>query len=179
VPDSTLMSAHQPSLQRRNHAMHSREQTFSLRLAALHLTVADLAGQLPVGVQAIGSDSAAWFDGLGDESVQADPSLMPANTISWAWWRQVNILEGAWHLCAAEKRNACRARFRARWLRFTPALDSSPPRIQNPAFIESMCFSARTGATESYRSPDKLTQNKQREEVGMSRSVGKSTPVLF
>ena len=65
MPDSTLMSAHQPSLQQRNHAMDSRQQMFSLRLAALHLTVVDVAGQLPVGVQTLGSDGAARCDGLG------------------------------------------------------------------------------------------------------------------
>jgi len=43
--DRALVSAQQPSLQQRDHAMCARKQVFLLRLMALHLAIMDVAIQ--------------------------------------------------------------------------------------------------------------------------------------
>src|ERR1035437_5261675 len=65
------ISAEQPSLQQRDHAMDARKQVFSLLPMALYLAVMHISVQAQICKQTVCSDRAARRNGLSNEPVQA------------------------------------------------------------------------------------------------------------
>src|SRR5205814_3827532 len=65
VANRSLVSPKQPPFEQREHPMRSGQEVFVLSVS-LDLSVVDVALQLSIGVQPVGSDRAARFDRLGN-----------------------------------------------------------------------------------------------------------------
>lgn len=71
MSNSALLSAQQPTLEQRNNPMHSRQQMLDVRrLVFLDLAVVNITFQFAVSLQAVGHNSAARLDRLGDKTMQ-------------------------------------------------------------------------------------------------------------
>lgn len=70
VANRSLVGPKQPPFEQREHPMRSGQEVFALSVS-LDLSVVDVALQLSIGVQPVGSDRAARFDRLGNEAVQS------------------------------------------------------------------------------------------------------------
>src|SRR5260370_37567437 len=69
VANRSLVCPKQPPFEQREHSVRSGQEVFALS-ASLHLPIVDVALQLSIGVQPVGSDRAARFDRLDNEPVQ-------------------------------------------------------------------------------------------------------------
>src|SRR5260221_2230476 len=70
VPNRSLMSAEQPSLEQRDDAMNSGQHVLRLPFMALDVAVVDIPVQPHVGGPAVGPDRACRRNGLGDEPME-------------------------------------------------------------------------------------------------------------
>src|SRR5712691_9991909 len=72
VTNRALVGSQQPALEQRDYPMNPWEKVFVPGFS-LDLPIVDITFQLPVSVQAVGSDGAARFDRLGNKSMQSLP----------------------------------------------------------------------------------------------------------
>ena len=72
LTNRALVGSQQPTLEQRDYPMNPWEKVFALGFS-LDLPIVDISFQVPVSVQAVGSDSAARFDRLGNKSMQSLP----------------------------------------------------------------------------------------------------------